>query len=118
MHAQYEAESNKLNIKLLYTATKFGNWVRFMSLSIVAHSLHCFATDRSKAVTPRILTFVVCFETYNCITMLSSPFYFLTLVGRLCLLDVAVPDMHILLFHTTSSFRECPVSELSFRGSI
>ena len=60
----------------------------------------CFATDRSKAVTPRVLTFVNClwrhFETdYNHAVFSSLLF---GCVGRLCLLDVAIPDMHISLF--------------------
>jgi hypothetical protein len=41
---------------------------------------NCFATDRSKAVTPQVLTFFVCgvyFETDYYKTMLSSPQYLL-----------------------------------------
>jgi hypothetical protein len=49
--------------------------------------------------TFRVLTFViVCgvyFETDNCITMLSVSLYFLC--GRLCLLDVAIPDMNLFI---------------------
>ena len=62
----------------------------------------CFATDRSKAVTPRVLTFVNCLWRLFWNWLLYNHAVFSSLlfgcVGRLCLLDVAIPDMHISLF--------------------
>ncbi len=71
---------------------------------------NCFATDRSKTVTPRFLIFVNClwrlFE--NDYYMLSS-LYFLAVWGRLCLLNVAIPDMHISRVFTCFVLSVCNV---------
>jgi hypothetical protein len=60
---------------------------------------HCFATDRSKAVTPRVLILVncfgVCFEIGHFINHALSYSLLLGCVGRLCLLNVEIPDMDI-----------------------
>ena len=64
---------------------------------------NCFATDRSNAVTPRVLTFVNCLWRLFWNWLLYNHAVFSSLlfgcVGRLCLLDVAIPDMHISLFY-------------------
>ena len=64
---------------------------------------NCFASDRSKAVTPRVLTFVNCLWCLFWNWLLYNHAVFSSLlfgcVGRLCLLDVAIPDMHISLFY-------------------
>jgi hypothetical protein len=69
----------------------------------------CFATDRSKAVTPRVLTFVNCLWRLFWNWLLYNHAVFSSLffgcVGRLCLLDVAIPDMHISLFYVGCELR-------------
>jgi hypothetical protein len=68
---------------------------------------NCFAIDRSKAVTPRVLTFVLFLASILkliiiklCLLLNYALFSYLLFgcVGRLCLLDVAILDMHILPF--------------------
>jgi hypothetical protein len=55
----------------------------------------------SKAVTPLVLIFIACgvyFEIDHFITHAFFSSQRFGCVGRLCLLDVAIPDMHISLF--------------------
>ncbi len=50
---------------------------------------NCFATDRSKAVTPKVLFFVNCGVRH---------WNWYSYKNMLCFLSVAIPDMHISLF--------------------
>jgi hypothetical protein len=64
---------------------------------------NCFATDRSMAVTPRVLFFVNClwcliWNLYYYKRMLYFPLFVLRCVGRLCFLSVAIPDTHFSFF--------------------
>jgi hypothetical protein len=68
----------------------------------------CFAIDRSNAVTLWVLTFVNCLWHLFLIWVLLNYALFSSLrfgcVGRVFLLDVAIPDMHISpLFDVISS---------------
>jgi hypothetical protein len=60
---------------------------------------NCFATDRSKAVTYRVLNFVNClwclFWNWSVYNHVLFPSLLFGCVGRLCLLDVAIPDMRV-----------------------
>jgi hypothetical protein len=59
---------------------------------------NCFAIDRSKAVTPKVIICVVCglfFEFDIPITHALFPTLLFDFVERLCFLSVAIPDMHI-----------------------
>jgi hypothetical protein len=73
---------------------------------------NCFDTDYSKVVTPRVLFFVIC-DVYFEIDLIKIYFkgghfinhallypLFLGCVVRLCLLNVAIPDVHMSLFPT------------------
>jgi hypothetical protein len=76
---------------------------------------NCFATDRSKAVTPRVhivlIVCGVCFETDHFINHDFSHSLLLGCVGRLRLLNVAFPDMRISLFYVNSKNSQMLKSE-------
>jgi hypothetical protein len=90
------------SVRLVHPKTRFKN-----------PSGKLFATDHSKAATPRVLIFVncgICFEIGHFINQVLSSYLLTGCVGRLCPLNVAIPDMHIslLYFHRLSvMFKAC-----------
>jgi hypothetical protein len=80
------------------------------------HVTNCFATDRSKTVAPRVLTFVNCLWClfwnwlfYNHALFSSLRFGCL---GGGCLLDVTIPNTHVSLFFTI--FKYSKIIQMAF----